>query len=76
MNDKEFMTFLDTVTPNNLNIYKYLMVTRNKLRQHQRIALPTLYIGVLGLMLTLILSGTTAFLMLKWLKTFASLLMI
>ena len=38
MTDNEFLKFLNTAVPNNLNIYKYLMVTRNKLRQHQRIA--------------------------------------
>jgi len=38
MTDNEFLKFLDTTVPNNLNIFKYLMVTRNKLRQHQRVA--------------------------------------
>jgi 3'-phosphoadenosine 5'-phosphosulfate sulfotransferase (PAPS reductase)/FAD synthetase len=38
MTDNEFLIFLNAAVPNNLNIYKYLMVTRNKLRQHQRIA--------------------------------------
>jgi 3'-phosphoadenosine 5'-phosphosulfate sulfotransferase (PAPS reductase)/FAD synthetase len=38
MNDKEFLEFLDDSIPRNLNIYKYLMVTRNKLRDYNRIA--------------------------------------
>ena len=37
MNDQEFSKFLESVPPN-LNILKYLMVTRNKLRQYRRIA--------------------------------------
>ena len=39
MNDDEFLEFLNTAVPNNHNIFKYLMVTRNKLRQHKRIAI-------------------------------------
>jgi 3'-phosphoadenosine 5'-phosphosulfate sulfotransferase (PAPS reductase)/FAD synthetase len=39
MNDDEFVSFLDSEVPNNHNIFKYLMVTRNKLREHKRIAI-------------------------------------
>jgi 3'-phosphoadenosine 5'-phosphosulfate sulfotransferase (PAPS reductase)/FAD synthetase len=39
MNDDDFMKFLDNDIPLNQNIFKYLMVTRNKLRQHKRIAI-------------------------------------
>ena len=38
MNDAEFAAFLDGDIPRNHNIFKYLMVTRNKLRQHKRVA--------------------------------------
>jgi len=38
VNDNEFVKFLNNEVPNNNNIFKYLMVTRNKLRQHKRIA--------------------------------------
>ena len=38
MTDVEFTTLLDNNIPLNHNIFKYLMVTRNKLREHQRIA--------------------------------------
>jgi len=38
MTDKEFTTLLDSNIPLNHNIFKYLMVTRNKLREHKRIA--------------------------------------
>jgi len=38
MNYDEFLEFLNTAVPNNHNIFKYLMVTRNKLCQHKRIA--------------------------------------
>ena len=38
MSDDEFLKFLDTAVPLNHNIFKYLMVTRNKLRLHRRIA--------------------------------------
>ena len=37
MNDKEFYNFLTNTVPNNFNIHKYLIVTRNKLREHKRI---------------------------------------
>jgi len=37
MNDNEFSDFLNTA-PCNHNIFKYLMITRNKLRQYKRIA--------------------------------------
>ena len=37
LSDKEFWDLMETV-PKNLNIYKYLMVTRAKLRQYKRIA--------------------------------------
>jgi len=37
VNDDEFVKFLDNGVPMNHNIFKYLMVTRNKLRQHKRI---------------------------------------
>ena len=39
MNDDEFVKFLDCDVPMNHNIFKYLMVTRNKLREHKRIAI-------------------------------------
>ena len=39
MNDDDFVKFLDNDVPMNYNIFKYLMVTRNKLRQHKRIAI-------------------------------------
>ena len=39
MNDKEFRNFMDGAIPRNLNIHKYLMVTRNKLREHRRISI-------------------------------------
>ena len=38
MNDKEFAEFLDSDVPKNHNIFKYLMVTRNKLREYKRVA--------------------------------------
>ena len=38
MNDKEFAEFIDNKAPENYNILKYLMVTRNKLREYSRIA--------------------------------------
>ena len=38
MTDKEFWDFMDEDVPNNLNIRKYLIVTRNKLREYRRIA--------------------------------------
>jgi len=38
MRDDEFLNFLNSAVPNNHNIFKYLMVTRNKLRQHTHIA--------------------------------------
>lgn len=38
MTDDEFWCFIDNEVPKNLNIYKYLMVTRNKLSEHRRIA--------------------------------------
>ena len=37
MNDKEFLEFIYDAIPMNHNIHKYLMVTRNKLREYQRI---------------------------------------
>jgi len=39
MTDDEFSEFLDTSVPMNYNIFKYLMVTRNKLREYKRIAI-------------------------------------
>ena len=39
MNDKEFEEFLSKEVPLNLNIQKYMMVTRNKLKEHRRIAI-------------------------------------
>ena len=39
MTDKEFAKFIDSEVPENHNILKYLMVTRNKLRLHKRIAI-------------------------------------
>jgi len=39
MNDDEFVYLLNNSVPNNHNIFKYLMVTRNKLRQYKRIAI-------------------------------------
>jgi predicted phosphoadenosine phosphosulfate sulfurtransferase len=38
VNDDEFVNYLDSDVPMNHNIFKYLMVTRNKLRQHKRVA--------------------------------------
>ena len=38
MNDDEFSVFLDNDVPLNHNIFKYLMITRNKLREYRRIA--------------------------------------
>ena len=38
MNDKEFLEFLYDEIPNNHNIHKNLIVTRNKLREYKRIA--------------------------------------
>lgn len=38
MNDKDFEQFLNNSAPLNLNIQKYMIVTRNKLREHGRIA--------------------------------------
>jgi len=38
MNDKNFYDFLNEDAPKNLNIQKYMMVTRNKLREYGRIA--------------------------------------
>jgi len=38
VNDDDFVKFLDNDVPMNYNIFKYLMVTRNKLRQHKRVA--------------------------------------
>lgn len=38
MGDDAFLSFLDNDIPTNHNIFKYLMVTRNKLREHKRIA--------------------------------------
>ena len=37
MNDDEFLAFLSREIPCNQNIFKYLMVTRNKLREYRRI---------------------------------------
>jgi 3'-phosphoadenosine 5'-phosphosulfate sulfotransferase (PAPS reductase)/FAD synthetase len=37
VNDKEFAEFLNNSVPMNLNIQKYMMVTRNKLREYERI---------------------------------------
>ena len=39
MNDDEFLEFLNNDVPMNHNIFKYLMVTRNKLREHRKIAI-------------------------------------
>jgi 3'-phosphoadenosine 5'-phosphosulfate sulfotransferase (PAPS reductase)/FAD synthetase len=39
VNDNEFLDFIDNDIPRNHNIFKHLMVTRNKLRQYQRIAI-------------------------------------
>ena len=36
MNDEQFSDFLDNHVPRNHNIFKYLMVTRNKLRENER----------------------------------------
>ncbi len=41
MNDREFEHFLNTEAPPNLNIQKYMMVTRNKLKEFRRIAIST-----------------------------------
>ena len=38
MNDKVFSEFLNEAVPMNHNIFKYLTVTRNKLREYRRIA--------------------------------------
>ena len=38
MNDNDFCSFITNCVPNNRNIHKYLMVTRNKLREYKRIA--------------------------------------
>src|SRR5215470_7481947 len=38
MNDDDFLDLLNNSVPQNHNIFKYLMVTRNKLRQYKRIA--------------------------------------
>ena len=38
MNDADFLKRLDGNIPKSNNIFKYLMVTRNKLREHRRIA--------------------------------------
>jgi len=38
MNDKEFREFMSEAVPMNLNIQKYLMVTRMKLREYRKIA--------------------------------------
>ena len=38
MNDNEFLEFLNGSVPNNHSIFKYLMVTRNKLREYRKIA--------------------------------------
>ena len=38
MNDEQLLDLLDNHVPCNHNIFKYLMVTRNKLREHRRIA--------------------------------------
>ena len=35
--DKAFWDFLNNDVPRNLNIFKYLLVTRNKLRDYSRI---------------------------------------
>ena len=35
MNDKEFLEFLYDDIPCNHNVHKYLMVTRNKLREYK-----------------------------------------
>ena len=39
MDDKNFLTFLYNNVPANHNIQKYMMVTRNKLREYSRIAI-------------------------------------
>ena len=39
MDDKNFLEFLYEEVPNNNNIYKYLMITRNKLQEHKRISI-------------------------------------
>ena len=39
MNDTDFLKLLDGNIPKSNNIFKYLMVTRNKLREHRRIAI-------------------------------------
>ena len=38
MTDAEFSDFIDTQVPDNPTIFKYLIATRNKLREYQRIA--------------------------------------
>jgi 3'-phosphoadenosine 5'-phosphosulfate sulfotransferase (PAPS reductase)/FAD synthetase len=38
MNDSEFLNFLYTAVPSNRNVHKYMMVTRNRLRQYKKIA--------------------------------------
>ena len=38
MNDNEFLDLINNGVPSNRTIFKYLMVTRNKLKQHKRIA--------------------------------------
>ena len=38
MNDHEFLEFLNGSVPNNHSIFKYLMVTRNKLGEYRKIA--------------------------------------
>ena len=38
MTDNEFLTFLNNDVPMNYNIQKYMMVTRNKLKEYSRIA--------------------------------------
>ena len=39
MTDDEFSEFLDKCVPMNHNIFKYLMITRNKLREYRKIAI-------------------------------------
>ena len=39
MNDIEFYDFLHDAVPKNLNIHKYLIVTRNKLKEYNRIVI-------------------------------------
>ena len=39
MNDDEFLDLLNNGVPANHNIFKYLMVTRNKLKEHKKIAI-------------------------------------